>query len=121
MNETIWNSTIKALRTRAGFTDPGALVFDATATKASLQNTIRRERRVELALEGLRIYDLRRWKTAETALNGYPHGAKYGDNSVDNGYIRLDKRTFNKDRDYLWAVPQSEKDLNPALSQNTGY
>lgn len=121
MNETIWNSTIKALRTRAGFTDPGALVFDATATKASLQNTIRRERRVELALEGLRIYDLRRWKTAETALNGYPHGAKYGDTSVDNGYIRLDKRTFNKDRDYLWAVPQSEKDLNPALSQNTGY
>lgn len=121
MNETIWNSTIKALRTRAGFTDPGALVFDATATKASLQNTIRRERRVELALEGLRIYDLRRWKTAEIALNGYPHGAKYGDTSVDNGYIRLDKRTFNKDRDYLWAVPQSEKDLNPALSQNTGY
>ena len=121
MNETIWNSTIKALRIRAGFTDPGALVFDATATKASLQNTIRRERRVELALEGLRIYDLRRWKTAETALNGYPHGAKYGDTSVDNGYIRLDKRTFNKDRDYLWAVPQSEKDLNPALSQNTGY
>lgn len=121
MNETIWNSTIKALRTRAGFTDPGALVFDATATKASLQNTIRRERRVELALEGLRIYDLRRWKTAETALNGYPHGAKYGDTSVDNGYIRLDKRTFNKDRDYLWAVPQSEKDLNPALGQNTGY
>lgn len=121
MNESIWNSTIKALRARAGFTDPGALVFDATATKASLQTTIRRERRVELALEGLRIYDLRRWKTAETALNGYPHGAKYGDSGIDNGYIRLDKRTFNKDRDYLWAVPQSEKDLNPALGQNSGY
>ena len=121
MNESIWNTTIKALRARAGFTDPGALVFDATATKASLQNTIRRERRVELALEGLRVFDIRRWKTAETALNGYPHGAKYGDAGVDNGYIRLDKRSFNKDRDYLWAVPQSEKDLNPALGQNPNY
>lgn len=121
MNESIWNLTIKALRTRAGFTDPGALVFNATATKAELQTTIRRERRCELALEGLRIYDLRRWKTAEVALNGFPHGAKYGDAGVDNGYIRLDKRAFNKDRDYLWAVPQSEKDLNPALGQNSGY
>ena len=121
MNESIWNTTIKALRARAGFTDPGALVFDATATKASLQNTIRRERRIELAMEGLRIFDIRRWKLAETAMNGYPHGAKYGDAGVDNGYIRLDKRSFNKDRDYLWAVPQSEKDLNPALGQNPGY
>lgn len=121
MNESIWNTTIEALRARAGFTDPGALVFDATATKASLQNTIRRERRIELALEGLRIFDIRRWKLAETAMNGYPHGAKYGDAGVDNGYIRLDKRSFNKDRDYLWAVPQSEKDLNPALGQNPGY
>lgn len=121
MNESIWNMTIKALRARAGFTDPGALVFNATATKAELQSTIRRERRCELALEGLRIFDLRRWKSAEVTLNGYPHGAKYGDASIDNGYIRLDKRTFKKDRDYLWAVPQSEKDLNPALGQNSGY
>lgn len=121
MNESVWNMTIKALRTRAGFTDPGALAFNASATKAELQNCIRRERRCELALEGLRIYDLRRWKIAENVLNGYPHGAKYGDTGVDNGYIRLDKRTFNKDRDYLWAVPQSEKDINPKLGQNSGY
>jgi len=121
MNESVWNVTIKALRNRAGFTDPGALAFNASATKAELQNSIRRERRCELALEGLRIYDLRRWKASETLLNGYPHGAKYGDAGVDNGYIRLDKRTFNKDRDYLWAVPQSEKDINPKLGQNSGY
>ena len=121
MNEGIWNLTIKALRARAGFTDPEALVFNSAATKGELQNTIRRERHCELALEGLRIFDLRRWKSAETIMNGYPHGAQYGDASTDNGYIRLDKRSFNKDRDYLWAVPQSEKDLNPALGQNSGY
>ncbi len=121
MNETVWNATVRALRARAGFTDPGALAFNAAWTSADLRNIIRRERRSELALEGLRIFDLRRWKTAEVVMNGYPHGAQYGDASVDEGYIRLDKRTFNKERDYLWAVPQSEKDLNPALGQNAGY
>jgi hypothetical protein len=121
MDESIWNLTIKALRTRAGFTDPGALVFNASWTKADLQDIIRRERRCELALEGLRIYDIRRWETAEVLLNGYPHGAKYGDTGTDNGYIRLDKRSFNKTRDYIWAVPQSQKDLDPNLGQNTGY
>ncbi|OFX55403.1 MAG: hypothetical protein A2066_10555 [Bacteroidetes bacterium GWB2_41_8] len=121
MDETIWNKTIKALRVRAGFTDPEALVFTAGATKQQLQDIIRRERRCELASEGLRIHDLRRWKTAEVLLNTYPHGAQYGDAATDNGYIRLDKRNFNKDRDYLWAVPQSEKDINPNLGQNAGY
>ncbi|HAH23191.1 MAG TPA: RagB/SusD family nutrient uptake outer membrane protein [Prolixibacteraceae bacterium] len=121
MDQNIWNKTIKALRTRAGFTDPEALVYNAGWSKSDLQNIIRRERRSELAIEGLRIQDLRRWKTAEVALNGYPHGAQFGDAATDNGYIRLDKRSFNKDRDYLWAVPQSEKDINPALGQNSGY
>ena len=78
-----------------------------------MQTVIRNERRCELALEGLRIFDLRRWKTADSEMNGYPHGAQYGDQAIDNGYIRLDKRSFNPDLDYLWAVPQSEKDLNP--------
>lgn len=121
MNETIWNMTIKALRARAGFTDPGALVFNSSWTKSDLQDIIRRERRCELALEGLRIHDIRRWKTAEVVLNAFPHGAKYGDASTDNGYIRLDKRSFNPNRDYLWAVPQSQKDIDPNLGQNSGY
>lgn len=121
MNEAVWNTTVRVLRQRAGFTDPEALTFSSGWSKTDLQNIIRRERRCELALEGLRIYDLRRWKTAETLLNGYPHGAKYGDAGTDNGYIRLDKRTFNSGRDYLWAVPQSQKDINPDLGQNPGY
>src|SRR5659263_606380 len=95
----IWNMTIKTIRSRSGFTDPEALVYNTSWTNADLQNIIRRERRSELALEGLRIFDIRRWKTAETLLNVNPHGAKYGDAGTDNGYIRLDKRSFNKTRD----------------------
>ncbi|WP_240925064.1 RagB/SusD family nutrient uptake outer membrane protein [Maribellus sediminis] len=121
MDENVWNSTIKALRERAGFTDASALNFDASLSQADLRETIRRERRVELALEGLRVFDIRRWEIAENVLSGNPHGARYGDPSIDNGYIRLDVRSFNPERDYLWAVPQSQKDLNPNLGQNPGY
>lgn len=118
MDEAVWNKTIRPLRERAGFTDAPSLIYP---TEGNMQTIIRRERRVELAMEGLRIFDILRWKTAENVLNGYPHGAQFGEASIDNGYIRLEKRTFNAERDYLWAVPLSQKDLNPNLGQNPGY
>lgn len=118
MNESVWNATIRALRQRAGFTDPGALSYNAAWTQSELRDIIRSERRSELAMEGTRIFDLRRWRTAETVLNVNPHGARYGEVGVANGYIQLDKRNFNPERDYLWPVPQSQKDLNPKLGQN---
>lgn len=121
MDENVWNSTIGALRTRAGFTDASAVNYDASWGQSDLRDIIRRERRVELALEGLRIFDIRRWRIADEVLEGNPHGARYGDISTDNGYIRLDRRTFNEERDYLWAVPQAERDLNPNLGQNPNY
>jgi len=120
MNSTIWDATIKLLRTRAGFTATAALNYPG-GSSADLQTIIRTERRCELALEGLRVFDIRRWKTAETVLNTPPHGAKFGDASIDNGYIRLNSRIFNKNRDYLWAIPSVEIDLDPNLSQNPGY
>jgi len=121
MDQTVWDQTIKLIRVRAGFTDVNATDFKSSWTQSELRKIIRNERRIELALEGTRIFDIRRWKTAEIVLNGYPHGAKYGSASVDNGYIRLDKRSFNPNRDYLFAVPQAQKDLDPNLGQNPGY
>ncbi|TGD77585.1 RagB/SusD family nutrient uptake outer membrane protein [Hymenobacter wooponensis] len=115
-----WDRTIGALRRRAGFTDPAALAFPG-GDKASLQTVIRRERRTELAMEGLRIFDLRRWRTAQTALNGFAHGIKAGDPNVDRGYLRVDQRTFDPAKHYLWPVPQRERDINPNLSQNPGW
>ena len=115
MSEDIWNKTIKPIRQRAGFTNASALDYPAS----DLQNIIRRERRCELAIEGLRLFDIRRWKTIETALNGYPHGAKFA--SDNSQYIQLDMRRFNKDRDYLFAIPQSQRDINKNLTQNPNY
>ncbi|SEB11709.1 RagB/SusD family nutrient uptake outer membrane protein [Pedobacter hartonius] len=117
LDETVWNNTIRLLRQRAGFTDAAALSFPGTA---NLTTIIHRERRSELAMEGLRTDDLRRWKIAETVLNGYAHGAKFGDPAIDNGYIRAQRRTFTE-KDYLWPIPSSEIGLNGNLTQNRGY
>jgi hypothetical protein len=119
MTADVWNKTIRALRVRAGFTDAAALDFPGAG--AQLTDIIRSERRSELAMEGIRIDDIRRWKLSETVLNGWAHGAKYGDPSADNGYIRVQLRTFDPNKHYLWPVPPSERALNAHLSQNNGY
>ncbi|WP_342645474.1 RagB/SusD family nutrient uptake outer membrane protein [Mucilaginibacter sp. CSA2-8R] len=118
MTAAVWNQTIGALRARAGFTDQAALSYPG----GDVTNIIRRERRAELALEGIRIDDIRRWRIAETMLNRYAHGAKFsGDQSTDNGYIRVQLRRFNPSRDYLWAIPSGDQSLNAQLTQNPGY
>lgn len=118
MTAAVWDKTIKVLRQRAGFTDAGALDFPGSA---NMTNIIRNERRCEFAMEGLRIDDIRRWKIAETVMNGWLHGAKYGDISIDNGYLRVQQRTFNPAKHYLWPVPPSERALNANLTQNPNY
>lgn len=119
MDAAVWGKTIGALRARAGFTDPGALNYPGNA---DMTNIIRRERRVEFAMEGLRVDDIRRWKIAEIVMNGYAHGAKFSaDQSTDNGYIRTQKRQFNPARDYLWAIPANDLGLDKNLTQNPGY
>jgi hypothetical protein len=120
-NENEWNLTIKKLRTRAGFTNANALNYQAVGMEQMI-DIIRRERRSELAMEGLRLMDLRRWKTAEVALNGWLHGMKTDEApSIDKGYIRVDNRIFDKTKHYLWPIPQSERDLNNNLSQNPNW
>jgi hypothetical protein len=118
MDAATWNLTIMVLRQRAGFADPNALNYPGNA---DMTNIIRRERRVELAMEGTRTEDIRRWKLSETVLNGYAHGAKFGDPTVDNGYIRVQLRHFDAAKNYLWPIPASELNLDRNLTQNPGY
>jgi len=118
MNADIWSQTVGALRARAGFSDASALNFPAAGS--DLQSIIRRERRCELALEGLRLFDIRRWKTAETVMNGTPHGAKFVNNNTE--YIELNPRSFDPNRSYLFSVPQSQIDIDKnLLPNNPGY
>lgn len=122
LNEATWNATIQPVRTRAGFTNPAALNFPSGSSQQDLIEIVRRERRSELAFEGLRLKDIYRWHTAETVLNGYCHGLKTNDViGTDNGYVRVENRVFNKAKHYLWPIPLNEKDLNKNLTQNSNW
>ena len=92
-----------------------------TGDQEALRSIIRNERRVELALEGTRIYDIRRWKTAEIVLNEPYRGAKFDLSSGSLDYYTYGNNSFNKDRDYLWAIPRQQLTINPNLGQNPGY
>ncbi|MCC8154929.1 MAG: RagB/SusD family nutrient uptake outer membrane protein [Tannerellaceae bacterium] len=113
MNKDIWDKTIRPIRERAKFTADTALDFPATASNEELREIIRNERRCELALEGLRIFDIRRWKIAENVLPEPPRGASFT--------TAYPARSFNRNRDYLWPIPRKEMLLNPNLVQNDGY
>jgi len=121
MTSTIWDQTIKLLRSRAGFTDAGALSYNSALGQEGLREVIRNERRTEFGMEGLRIFDIRRWKIAEDVLNGYAHGAKFGISSVDNGYLRVNLRTFDPSKHYLWPIPRDERLINTNLTQNPNW
>lgn len=102
-------------------------------SKAAMRELIRNERRVELFHEGQRWHDIRRWKIAEKVMTdamGYdPQKLKYypavgpTTNSWQYVPIVVDKRSFNKDRDYLWPIPLKEINANPYIKgdQNPGY
>ena len=120
MTATVWDQTIKPIRTRAGFNDPLALNYPGNST-VSITELIRNERRTEFALESLRIDDIRRWKIAETVMNGWIHGGKWGPPAIDNGYVRVTQRVFNPAKHYLWPIPSSERQKNTALTQNPGW
>ncbi len=114
-----WNKTVRLLRQRAGFTHSGAVDFPVTA---NLIEVVRRERRSELALEGLRHKDIIRWKTAEQVLNRWAHGLYTGDiTGTDNGFIRVEQRKFDPGKHYLWPIPQKDRDINKNLSQNPNW
>lgn len=120
MSQSVWDTTIKVIRERAGFTLSGALNYPSGLSADTLREVIRNERRSELAMEGLRYYDIVRWRAGTKYLNGYVYGAKFGNGNTT--YLRLDNRQFLESRDYLWAVPQAQLDLNQNLApQNPGY
>ncbi|MDB5023610.1 MAG: SusD/RagB family lipoprotein [Mucilaginibacter sp.] len=111
---------IQDLRTRAGQTNPPGMQLT--------MDLVRRERRVELAFEGLRFFDVKRWDLGPSVLPGPLYGSREG--TVDPvsgqvtwaaGYIKLEDRQFNPVRNYLLPIPQSEMDSNPAMTQNPGY
>jgi len=107
VDEVYW--AINEIRKRPSVAMP---VLEARMGQDQMRETIRLERRIELALEGRYYSDIRRWKTAEIVNNGPIF------NAADEV---IEQRTFNAGRDYLWAVPPNQIDLNPNLEQNPNW
>ena len=107
-------------------------------TTDELMTLVKNERRIELANEGLRFFDIIRWKDAEKnpaetglGLSGETYGAYMRldgigkkDRTVEiDGVPRryIETRHFNASKGYLFPVPQKERDLNPSLTQNPNW
>lgn len=107
-------------------------------TQGEMRKIVRQERKVEFVFEGLRFFDIRRWKIAEDVMPGQLYGRPLRDYLPEyipvfdeNGTPHYDAyasklrkfgtRYFDPAKDYLWPVPQKELDINPQLNQNPGY
>jgi starch-binding outer membrane protein, SusD/RagB family len=123
-------NAINLVRNRAG--QPGI----ALGSQAQMRQIVRRERAVEFAGEGLRLYDLRRWDLVVPAMNGPVVGAAkdpaivpatptFDADDIPNYSSSLSSRIatrtqtrLNTAKHKLWPVPQGEIDKNPNLLPN---
>ena len=118
-NEDVARQYINMVRARPSVNMPP--VTDAgDALRARIQN----ERRVELAFEELRFFDVRRWKIAMVTEN-IPilrmHIIKQADGSKTYKIETLEARSFLPQH-YLIPIPRSEVAKSQgSLIQNTGY
>jgi hypothetical protein len=90
-----------------------------------MRDAIRRERRIELAFEQKRWYDLMRWKAAETLLNQPVKAMLIQEKNGVWNYSVINapggERVFYSNKNYLWPIPQAAIDLNKKLKQNPNY
>lgn len=139
-----YDKSINLLRKRAGMpdfkvqSDPNRVRYaDYGYTISDELYEIRRERTVELACEGFRYDDIRRWAAHNLIKGkrpkGYPldkaewEGAKMNYTVDENGFVDPysgqipSGYNFKPDRDYLDCIPLNEITLNPNLEQNPGW
>lgn len=103
-NITNARNALNSIRFRARAGNNSVLPDITTTDQATLRNAIRQERRVELAMESDRFFDLVRWGIAQTVLNA------------------SGKTAFTNSRDVLLPIPQTQIDLSAGvLTQNPGY
>ena len=137
-----YSTSLNLLRSRAGMPNFG-VIADANRLKyadwgysvTDELNEVRRERAVELACEGFRYDDWRRWRAHKLFLAKRPLGFPYlpseyaanivvptnPDGLVDPFKTIITGYNFNVGRDYLESIPINERTLNPNLTQNPGW
>lgn len=125
-------SILNDIRTRSGMPEVDRTKYNSPA---SLRELVRRERRVELAGEGLRRADIIRWGIVNQVMNQDALGCNQGtilsevsDSVFGDLKVKLDKEPFfvekrsYKVHNRLLPIPLTEMDKNPNLAPNNpGY
>lgn len=132
VDQNVLDITINDIRDRVKL--PALSIVDI-ATQELIRDAVRKERRVELAFEGLRYYDVLRWGIAKEELNHTFTGVKLSDNPnelnyrgsgtsaspVDEDmYYKFEVRTWSEHNRYF-PIPQNDLNINKNLRQNDGY
>lgn len=137
LNEAISDAdldcSLNLVRQRINPTMPKLSNALVTANGLSIREEIRRERTVELVLEGHRIDDLKRWATASVEMpqdqlgvqfkstwfetNWNNHGMSV---NADGTIVLYTGRSWS-DKLYLYPLPSDQLQLNPQLEQNPGW
>jgi hypothetical protein len=125
--------SLNLVRRRVNKTMPGLSNALVAANGLDMRSEIRRERNIELFLEGFHVDDLKRWKTAETEMPMNLLGVKWKGSRwetrwlvngnppfpVDaNGNLILETGRKWTDKNYLLPVPTQQIQLNPQLGPN---
>ena len=136
VSDEILDKTINVIRNRSGVKMPPLTNKFVSDHQLDMLTEIRRERTVELAFEGFRRDDLRRWKTAETELKQAIKGIKYKGTEYEslgvlnsgnpglvdeNGFLIVEPagdRQFITNKHYLYSVPLIQLHLTPNLAPN---
>ncbi|WP_205509617.1 RagB/SusD family nutrient uptake outer membrane protein [Longitalea arenae] len=114
-------TALNLVRQRAGVNMPA---LPAGLSQTQMRDAIRYERRVELAFEEHRFYDVRRWKIAEITENKPAGGITITKNGSTLSYapkVALDGRKFET-KHYWLPIPRAEiQASNNKIQQNSGY
>lgn len=121
IDQAMLDQTINAVRGRASVKMPKV----TETSQVKLREILRRERRNELALEGIRLWDLLRWKTAPQVLSGDFYGASFpGAKNLrkknpattdPNSRWYVTSKAFRAGTDETWPIPLGEVSINPNL------
>lgn len=109
---------IDRVRDRGGLPSLEDTYNKTSFTQAELRPIVRTERRIELAFEGKRYWDLIRWREAEVVLNQPIRGINYeSGNYVEKNVHSM---SFDASKNYLFPMDQGWIDTNPKWQeQNT--